>query len=124
MAESRKAQQIASWAKQADMVAFSAVSYRSKAGEKPALGTIQLESKTKVSLEDRLVSFTPMKIVEASFQTLQKEQIREIVAEVDKAIPDDDRVGVVGNQRRVSGDRAVADPAEVERTSVGGDVDG
>jgi hypothetical protein len=84
--------QIASWAKQTEMVAFSAVSYRSKAGEKPALGTIQLESNTKVAIEDRLVSFSPMKIVEASFQTLQKEQIREIVAEVDKAIPDDDRV--------------------------------
>ena len=33
-----------------------------------------------------------MKIVEANFQTLQKEQIREITAEIDKAIPDDERV--------------------------------
>ena len=33
-----------------------------------------------------------MKIVEANFQTLSKEQIREITAEIDKAIPDDERV--------------------------------
>ena len=33
-----------------------------------------------------------MKIAEANFQTLQKEQISEIAAEIDKAIPDDERV--------------------------------
>ena len=33
-----------------------------------------------------------MKIVEANFTTLQKEQVREIVAEIDKAMPDDERV--------------------------------
>jgi hypothetical protein len=84
--------QVASWEKQAHIVAFSAVSYRSKAGEKPALGTIKVESNTKVALADRLVNFDPMKIVEANFPTLQKEQIREITAQIDKAIPDEDRV--------------------------------
>ena len=33
-----------------------------------------------------------MKIVEANFKTLQKEQVREIVAAIDKALPDDERV--------------------------------
>ena len=33
-----------------------------------------------------------MKIAEANFPTLPKEQVREIVAEIDKAIPDDERV--------------------------------
>ena len=33
-----------------------------------------------------------MKIVEANFQTLPKEQVREVVATIDKAIPDDERV--------------------------------
>ena len=33
-----------------------------------------------------------MKIVEANFQTLSKEQIREVAAEIEKAIPDDERV--------------------------------
>ena len=84
--------QIASWDNQAHLVAFSAVSYRAKAGDKPAMGTIKLEADTKVAVSDRLVSFQQMKIVEANFQTLQKEQLREVVAEIDKAIPDDERV--------------------------------
>jgi hypothetical protein len=84
--------QVASWEKQAHLVGFSAVSYRSKGADKPALGTIKVEAGTKVALTDRLVSFSPMKITEANFPTLQKEQIREVVAEIDKAIPDDDRV--------------------------------
>ncbi len=41
--------QIASWEKQSHMVAFSAVSYRSKAGDKPALGTVKIEADTKVA---------------------------------------------------------------------------
>ena len=84
--------QIASWDKQTHIVAFSAVSYRGKAGEKPALGTIKLEADTKVALTERLVNFQKMKIVEANFQTLPKEQVREIAAAIDKAIPDDERV--------------------------------
>ena len=84
--------QIASWDKQAHMVAFSAVSLRTKGAEKPSLGTVKLEADTKVSLSERLVQFQPLKIAEASFATLPKEQVREIVAEIDRAIPDDERV--------------------------------
>jgi hypothetical protein len=86
--------QIASWDKQAHLVAFSAVSYRAKTAtsEKPVVGTIKLEADTKVALEDRLVNFKNMKIVEANFTTLPKDQVREIVAEIDKGVPDDDRV--------------------------------
>jgi hypothetical protein len=84
--------QIASWEKQAHIVAFSAVSYRSTTGDKPAMGTIKVESDTKVALDERLVNFNPMKITEAHFPTLQKEQIREVTAQIDKAIPDEDRV--------------------------------
>ena len=73
-------------------MAFSAVSLRNKAGDKPALGTIKLEADTKVAVADRLVSFQKMKISEANFQTLPKEQVREIVEAIDKAIPDDERV--------------------------------
>jgi hypothetical protein len=86
--------QVASWDKMAHIVAFSAVSYRPKTAtsEKPLIGTIKIEADTKVALEDRLVNFQKMKIVEANFQTLPKEQVREVVAEIDKAVPDDDRV--------------------------------
>jgi hypothetical protein len=84
--------QIASWDKQAHVVAFSAVSYRTKTAEKPLVGTIKLEADTKTAIEERLVRLQNMKIAEANFQNLPKEQVREIVAEIDKAVPDDDRV--------------------------------
>jgi hypothetical protein len=84
--------QIASWDKQKHLVAFTAVSYRSTAAEKPAFGTIKLESDTSVALADRLVRFQPMKIAEASFGSMDKEKVRQITDQIDKAIPDDERV--------------------------------
>ena len=84
--------QVATWDRQKHMVAFSAVSYTSKAGAKPALGTIKLEADTSVSLDERLVNFRSLKIAEANFQGLPKEQLQEVVSAIDKAMPDDDRV--------------------------------
>ncbi len=89
--------QISSWDNQKHLVAFSAVSFRQagttqNASEKPAVGTIKLESDTKVSVSDRLVSLTAIKVTEANFQTLPKEQVRAISEAVDKAIPDDEKV--------------------------------
>ena len=48
--------QISSWDKQKHLVAFSAVSYRTKGAEKPAVGTIKFEADTKVAVAERLVS--------------------------------------------------------------------
>jgi hypothetical protein len=84
--------QVASWDQQKHLVAYSAVSHRTKAADKPAVGTIKMEAETKVALTERVVSFQKMKIVEANFQTLPKEQIREVVEAIDKVIPDDERV--------------------------------
>ncbi len=84
--------QVAAWEKQKYIVAFSAVSYVAKSAEKPALGTIKFESDTQVSVVDRLVSFQGMKIAEANFSSLPREQVREIVTAIDKAIPQRDRV--------------------------------
>jgi hypothetical protein len=84
--------QVASWENQSHLVAFSAVSRRATAGDRPAFGTIKLEAETKVALPERLVRFEAMKIVEASFPTLGRDEVREIVAEIDRAIPDDQRV--------------------------------
>jgi hypothetical protein len=84
--------QVASWDKQSHMVAFSAVSYRGTTGEKPALGTIKLEADTKVALTERLVSFDNLRIVEANFQTLPKESVRDVVAEIEKTMSKDARV--------------------------------
>ena len=84
--------QVASWEKQSHLSAFSAVSHRTTAGDKPALGTIKIEADTKVSVTERLVNFQKMKIAEANFPTLSKDQVREITAAIEKVIPDDDRI--------------------------------
>jgi hypothetical protein len=84
--------QIASWDKQTHMVAFSAISYRTTGSDKPALGTIKLEADTKVSVSDRLVKFTNLKIVEANFGSMDKDKVREITEQIDKQLPDDERV--------------------------------
>jgi len=84
--------QIASWDKQTNLVAWSAVSYRAKTADKPVIGTIKLEATTKVAVTDRLVSFAGMKIAEANFQTVPKEQVREITDSITAALPTDERV--------------------------------
>jgi hypothetical protein len=84
--------QVASWDKQTHLVGFAALSYTSNAKEKPTHGTIKLEVDTRVSHEERLVGLQNMKIVEVNIPTIEKERTREIAAEIDKAIPDDERV--------------------------------
>ena len=84
--------QVASWDQQLHMVALAAVSYVAKDEKKPVMGTIKIEADTSVSLEKRLVKFSTLKITETNFQTLSKDQIREIVTEIEKTIPDEDRM--------------------------------
>jgi hypothetical protein len=83
--------QVATWLDQKHLVALAAVSYVKKDEQKPAMGTIKLEADTSVALTERLVKFSTIKITETNFPTLSKEQTQEIVTEIDKAIPDDDR---------------------------------
>jgi len=83
--------QVATWEEQKHLVARAAVSYIKKDEQKPAMGTIKLEADTSVALAERLVKFSTIKITETNFPTLSKEQTQEIVTEIDKAIPDDDR---------------------------------
>jgi hypothetical protein len=84
--------QIASWENQKQLVAYAAVSHVAKGEQKPALGTIKFATDTEVSLEQRLVKFSKIKIVETNFQTLSKEQTQEMVSELEKNIPEEDRV--------------------------------
>ena len=84
--------QVSSWADQKQMVAYAAVAYQAKGAAKPALGSIRIEAATKVSPSQRLVNFSDLKIVESNFPTVSREQVREVVGEIDKAIPDYDRV--------------------------------
>ncbi len=86
------APQVSSWENQQHMTAYAAVSYLSKGASKPALGTVKLEADTKASIDERLVNFASLKITESNFSTLSKEQANEVVAEIIKAIPKEDRV--------------------------------
>jgi len=84
--------QVADWTSQKHMVAYAAVGYEAKGATKPALGSLRIEADTKVAVSERLVSFEPLQITESNFPTLKKEQVREVVAEIDKSIPNEDRV--------------------------------
>ena len=84
--------QIATWDKQTHMVAYSAVSLRATGAEKPVLGSIKLEADTKVALDERLVNFQNLKIAEANFKELAKERVAEVVAQITKAFPNEERV--------------------------------
>ncbi|HEX3186314.1 MAG TPA: hypothetical protein VHQ94_16070 [Pyrinomonadaceae bacterium] len=84
--------QIATWEDQKKLVALTAVSYVAKGAQKPGLGTIKLEADTEVALNERLVKFTNLKIVETNFPTLTKEQTQEIATDIEKNLPDEERV--------------------------------
>ena len=63
------------------------MAYEAKGATKPALGSLKMEADTKVAVADRLVDFSDFKITESNFPTLQKEQMREVVTEIDKGFP-------------------------------------
>ena len=85
--------QIASWDDQRHLVAYAAVSYLpSGETDKPSLGTLKIETDTQVSVTERMVQFTALKITEANFQSLAGEQSREIINEIEKTIPGEDRI--------------------------------
>ena len=84
--------QVSEWSGQRHMVAYGAVGVEIPGAQKPALGSVKVEADTKVSLEERLVNFSDLKLTETNFPTLTKEQTREITAEIVKSMPDEDRV--------------------------------
>jgi hypothetical protein len=83
--------QVATWENQKHMVALAAASYLPAGKQKPELGTLKIEADTEVALNERLVKFSVLKITETNFQTLPKEQTQEIITEIDKTIPAEDR---------------------------------
>ncbi len=84
--------QIASWQDQKHIVAYSAVAYEKKGEEKPALGSVKIESDTSVALADRLVHFKELKLSEVNVEKLDRDGIKEVTGEIEKAIPDGERV--------------------------------
>ena len=46
-----------------------------------------LETQTTVALSERLVSFTPLKLAEAKFSTLDRDTTREVTAKITAGDP-------------------------------------
>ena len=84
--------QVASWQNQKLISFYAAASYTAKEGDKPALGTVKAEADTKVSVTERLVDFSVIRVTESNFPTLDKPQMQDVVAEITKGIPQQARV--------------------------------
>jgi len=84
--------QVSSWADQKHLVAYSAVSYTPTGAAKPALGTIKVESDTSVAMDERLVSFSQLRIAEPNFPTLDRDQVKALVEEIGTSVPMPGRV--------------------------------
>src|SRR4051794_35978028 len=105
--------QAQSWEGQKHLVAMAAVSYTKKDAPKPELGTIKLEADTSVALQERIVKFATVKVSETNFQSLPKEQVQEIVTEIEKIIPDNERT--ISLDRVLSQiDKSIITPKNVE----------
>ena len=84
--------QISSWADQRHLDMYSAVSYQAKGAPATAYGTIKVEATSNVSVDARLVSFSDFVITQSNFPGLQKDQIRDLLAEITESIPLQQRV--------------------------------
>jgi hypothetical protein len=91
--------QVASWDNQTVMTLYAAVAY-TPVGGKRELGTIKTVADTKVSVDERLVDYSSLRITEATFPTLDKPQVQEIVQEITNAVKKD---GVIALDRVLAG---------------------
>ncbi len=83
--------QVESWIDQRHLVAYVAVAYQ-KPGGAATLGTMKVEADTSVALEQRLVNFSALQVAEANFGSLGREEARQIVADIERAMPAFERV--------------------------------
>ena len=84
--------QVASWDKQTHLVAFSAVSYRAKAGDKPAIGTIKIEADTQVAARRPAGQLSEDEDRRGELPDAAERTGARDHRDIDKAIPDDERV--------------------------------
>ena len=85
--------QVASWADQKKIVAYSAVSHTAEGRRSGgARHRSSWKSDTSVAMDERLVSFSELKITESNFPTLPRDQLRTVVEEITAAVPLNERV--------------------------------
>src|SRR5262249_13558101 len=83
---------VETWVHPKHLTLYAAASYLSPGANTPALGTLKIESDTRVAVPERLVSFSEFRIAEANFPTLSKDAARSVVAEILAAVPRNERV--------------------------------
>jgi len=105
--------QVASWDNEKLLVLYAAVAYTPQGAAKAALGTVKAEAKTKVALDERLVELSVVKITDANFPTLSKEQVLEIVSQISSGIPQQERVFAL-DRVLASVDKSQINPKNVE----------
>jgi len=107
------APQIASWDEQRRLVAYVAVAHSRRAGEPPVLGTLKVAADTAVSVAERLVRFDVFTVAEAHFAGVERERLRQILADVEQALPAFERV--IALDRVLAGvDASLIRPRNVE----------
>jgi hypothetical protein len=84
--------QVDSWTDQKHIVMYLAVSHIATGAQKASLGTIRVESDTKVSVPERLVQFSTFTITAVSFPAIDRDETTRIVAEISGAVPLNERV--------------------------------
>jgi len=103
--------QVASWDNQTVMTLYAAVAYTPMGGKRE-VGTIKTIADTKVSVDERLVDYSSLRITEATFPTLDKAQTQEIVQEITNAVKKD---GIIALDRVLAGmDNSQIIPKNVE----------
>ncbi len=84
--------QVSEWVDQKLMRGISALSYQAAGAAKPVLGTVTVETTTRVAVAERLVSFSPLHVTATKIPTLSKDATMEIVAEIGQKCPDEERI--------------------------------
>jgi hypothetical protein len=92
--------QIASWENQQHIAFWAAVAYTAPGAKQAALGTVKAKADTQVSLDQRLVNFTPLQITDFNFPSLPRDQASAFVSAFRQALP--------SGQMQISLDRVLA----------------
>ncbi len=79
--------QAVSWERQRELVAMAALSYLPKSATNQHMGTLRFTAQTSVSTEERMVKMERLRITEMKFSALDQAQSREVLAEIQEAVP-------------------------------------
>ena len=103
--------QVASWDKQTELILYAAVAYTPKGATQRTLGTIKAASNTQVSVTERLVNYSSLRITDANFPNLERSKVLEITNEIGATVKD----GVIALDRVITAmDHSQIIPRNVE----------